>query len=41
MFKVLDKLHIGNMYCIAIEGDTTLLKNGLMLIDEKGNIVSV
>jgi hypothetical protein len=25
------------MYCIAVEGDTQLLKNGVKLIDEKGN----
>lgn len=40
-FKVLDKLHIGNMYCVAVEGDTQLLKNGLMLIDEKGNTFEI
>lgn len=38
MFKVLDKLHVGNTYCVSVEGDTGLLKNGLMLIDEIGNI---
>ena len=37
MFKVLDKLHLSNMYCITVEGDTQLLKNGVKLIDEKGN----
>ena len=37
MFKVLDKLHLSNMYCITVEGDTRLLKNGVKLIDEKGN----
>lgn len=25
------------MYCITVEGDTQLLKNGVKLIDEKGN----
>lgn len=38
MFKVLDKLHVGNMYCVSVEGDIQQLKNGLKLIDEKGNM---
>lgn len=34
LFNVIDKLYIGNMYCVSIEGDTMLLKNGLELTDE-------
>ena len=37
MFKVLDKLPVGNIYCVFVEGDTGSLKNGLKLTDEKGN----
>lgn len=37
MFKVLDKLCVGDIYCVSVEGDTWLLKNGLGLVDEKGN----
>lgn len=37
MFKVIDKLCVGNKYCVSIEGDIKLLKNGLKLTDEKGN----
>lgn len=29
------------MYCVSIEGNTTLLKNGLELIDEKGNVFKI
>ena len=35
MFKVLNKLLVGSMYCVSVEGDILLLKNGLMLTDEK------
>ena len=38
VFKVLDKLCLPNNYCVSVEGDTQLLRNGLKLIDEKGNI---
>ena len=38
MFKVLDKLQVGDIYCISIEGDIQLLKNGLKLIDEKKHL---
>lgn len=41
MFKVLDKLRIGNKYIVSVEGDILLLKNGLKLIDEKGNIFEI
>ena len=38
MFKVLHKLLVGDKYCVSVEGDVLLLKNGLMLTDEKDNI---
>ncbi len=41
VFKVLDKLCLPNNYCVSVEGDTQLLRNGLKLIDEKGNIFVV
>lgn len=41
MFKVLDKLFIGNICCVSVEGDTLLLKNGLKLVDEKGNLFEI
>lgn len=37
MFKVLDKLPVGNIFCVSVEGDVGSLKNGLKLTDEKGN----
>lgn len=37
MFKVLNKLRVRDIYCVSVEGDTRLLKNGLELTDEKGN----
>ena len=37
MFKVLSKLPVGSMYCVSVEGDSLLLKNGLLLKDEKEN----
>lgn len=41
MFKVLDKLRLGNMYCVSVEGDIQFLKNGIKLIDEKRNIYEI
>ena len=41
MFKVLDKLRVSDMYSILVEGDTSLLANGLKLIDEKGNVFEI
>lgn len=41
MLKVLDKLHVGNRYCVSGEGDIQQLKNGLKLIDEKGNMFEI
>ena len=41
MFKVLNKLCLPDLNCIAIEGDTQLLRIGLRLIDEKGNIFEI
>lgn len=37
MYKVIDKICLGNIYCVSIEGDIQFLKNGLNLIDENGN----
>ena len=37
MYKVLGKLRVGKIYCVSVEGDTFSLKNGLELVDEKGN----
>ena len=41
MYKVLGKLRIGNKYGISLEGDSGLLKKGLELIDEKGNVYEI
>lgn len=40
-YKVLNKLRVNNIYCVTVEGDTSLLKNGSILIDEKENIFKV
>ena len=32
---------MGNMYCVSVEGDISLLKNGLILTDEKENIFKI
>lgn len=37
MFKVLGKLPVGNIFCVSVEGDAGVLKNGLKLTGEKGN----
>lgn len=41
MFKVLDKLLVGGVYCVSVEGDILLLKKGLMLTDENKNIFMI
>lgn len=41
MFKVLDKLQVGMVYCVSVKGNTQFLKNGLKLIDEKGNTFEI
>lgn len=41
MLKVLDKFYLGNMSCVSVEGDIQQLKNGLKLIDEKGNTFEI
>ena len=38
VFKVLDKIRIGSVYGVSVEGDASLLRKGLKLTDEKGNI---
>ena len=39
--KVIDKLRLPATYCVSIEGDVQLLRKGLKLVDEKGNIFEV
>ncbi len=41
MFKVLDKLFLENINCVSVEGDVLLLKNGIKLTDEEGNIFEI
>ena len=41
MYKVLQKFQVGSKCCVSLEGDAMLLKNGLNLKDEMGNIFSV
>lgn len=41
MFKVLDKLKMGKKYCISVEGEIQFLKNGIKLVDEKGNTFEI
>ncbi len=38
MYKVSQKFAIGKKYSASVEGDVTLLKTGLKLKDENGNI---
>lgn len=38
MLKVLDKLQVGDIFCISVEGDIQSLKKGMKLNDERGNI---
>ncbi len=40
MYKVLQKFQVGSKCCVSLEGDAMLLKNGLNLKDEMGNIFS-
>lgn len=41
MLVILDKLKIGKLQCISVEGDISFLKNGIKLHDENGNIFEV
>ena len=41
MYKILQKFQVGSKYCVSLEGDAMLLKNGLNLKDEIGNIFSI
>ena len=43
MFKVSGKLElpVDDKYCVSVEGDTSLLKKGLTLIDEKENVFMI
>ena len=38
MYIIQQKFKIADKYCISVEGDAQLLKNGIRLADEKGNI---
>jgi hypothetical protein len=37
MYKVSSTFKIGDKYCVSVEGDAKVLKNGIKLCDEKGN----
>lgn len=37
MYRILELFQIDHMYCVSIEGDISLLKNGIKLRDENGN----
>ena len=37
MFIISQKFNIADKYCISVEGDSQLLKNGMRLKDENGN----
>lgn len=41
MYKVLKKYHVGNKYCVSVEGESKLLRNGINLRDEKGNLFTI
>ena len=41
MFKVLDVFQIGKILSVTLEGDSGLLKNGVRLKDENGNVIVV
>lgn len=38
MFIIRQKFNIADKYCISVQGDSQLLKNGMRLKDENGNI---
>lgn len=38
MFQVRDRLCLGKVYCVSVEGDVWRLRSGAQLTDEKGNI---
>lgn len=35
------KLKVGDLYCFSVEGNIQLLRNGLQLQDEQGNIYTI
>lgn len=41
MYKVLKKYRVGNKYCVSVEGESKLLRNGINLRDEKGNLFTI
>lgn len=41
MYRVLQKFQAGNKYCVSLQGDAMLLKNGLRLKDEMGNVFTI
>ncbi len=41
MYQVIDKLAVGSSYAVSLKGDAALLKNGIKLIDENGQIFEI
>lgn len=41
MFNIVKKICLGKVCCVSVEGDVRLLRNGLELTDEKGNIFDI
>lgn len=41
VFYVRGKLKVGDLYCISVEGNVQLLRNGLQLQDEQGNTYTI
>jgi hypothetical protein len=37
VYKVINKIKIGEKWSVSLEGDSSLIHNGLILIDELGN----
>lgn len=41
MLQVRGKLKVGDLYCISVEGNVQLLRNGSQLRDEQGNTYTI
>ena len=41
VLHVRGKLKVGDLYCISVEGNIQLLRNGLQLQDEQGNTYTI
>ena len=41
MYQVIDKFAVGSSYAVSLKGDAALLKNGIKLIDENGQIFEI